>query len=358
MTSPHPNAAAPELDLPLYIGTYNRPGDWFTAHGRGLLTCRFNVRTGDIALQDAFTAISNPCYLARSREGGLLAAADHFMKPGAVHAFTPGADGALRHLSEADAQGQAVCHVCAGSPGVVYAVSYMDSRLTVHELSPEGALSEAVQLWRYTGSGPNLQRQTSAHPHQAVLAPDGRHLYVPDLGSDCVHVHAVRADGRLEPARDVPLAAGSGPRHLVFHPTRDLAYLVGELDGVVRVLERDRESGGLRQRASHPTTAAAQPSAAAIHLDPSGRILAVSERSDSTLCFFDVGADGALSFARRLAAGGTTPREFAFDPSGRWLVVGCQDSDLVAVHAIDPLTGLPTGIAREFSCGSPVCFQF
>jgi 6-phosphogluconolactonase len=345
-------------DLPLFIGTYNHPGDWFTAHGDGLLSCRFNVHTGEIRLRHTFSDLRNPCYLDWSTDGRLLAATDHFMEPGGLHAFAVGTDGTLERLSVADAQGQAVCHVCGRGNGVVYVPSYMDSRLTVHPLSPDGQLAEATQLFRYPGSGPHRQRQTSSHPHQAVLSPDGRHLYVPDLGADRIHIHAVEVDGGLGLARTIALAAGSGPRHLVFHPSLNLAYLVGELDGVIRVLERDTGHGQLRLLASCPTTLSAEPSAAAIHLHPSGRVLAISERSDSTLCFFSVADDGSLSFTGRFPAGGQTPREFAFDPTGQWLLVGCQDSDRVTVHALDPRLGVPLQIAGEFPCGSPVCLLF
>ncbi|MEN9359136.1 MAG: hypothetical protein RL095_671 [Verrucomicrobiota bacterium] len=342
----------------MFIGTYNRPGAWFTAHGEGLLSCSFDAVTGTITRRDAFVDIANPTYLAWAADGRLLAATDHYMEPGAVHAFAVNAEGELQQLSSADAQGQAVCHVCGDRKGKVYVASYMDGRLTVHDLDAEGWLSPAVQVFRYAGTGPNAARQEAAHAHQAVLAPDGRHLYVPDLGADCVWVHGVDAHGRLNSTSSSAVAPGSGPRHLVFHPSLSLAYLIGELDGVVRVLSRDPLSGALSQIAAHPGTGSAVPGAAAIRLHPSGKILAASERSDATISFFAVAADGSLSFAARLACGGKTPRDFAFDPSGRWLLCACQDSDRITVHELDA-AGLPSGRrGPDFPCGSPVNILF
>lgn len=342
----------------MFIGTYNRPGAWFTAHGEGLLSCSFDAATGSIARRDAFADIANPTYLAWSSEGLLLVATDHYMEPGAVYAFAVNAEGKVQQLSSADAQGQAVCHLCGDRKGKVYVASYMDGRLTVHDLDAAGRLSPAVQVFRYEGSGPNAARQAASHPHQAVLAPDGRHLYVPDLGADCVWVHGVDSQGRLSSPDASPIAAGSGPRHLVCDRVLPLAYLVGELDGVIRVLLRDPQGGALTQLAAHPGTDSAVPAAAAIRLHPSGKILAASERSDATISFFAVAADGSLNFVSRLSCGGKTPRDFAFDPSGRWLLCACQDSDLITIHEL-AAAGLPSGRrAPDFPCGSPVNILF
>lgn len=54
---------------------------------------------------------------------------------------------------------------------------------------------------------------------------------------------------------------------------------------------------------------------------------------------------------------GPTPREFAIDPTGRWLIVGNQDSDSAFVSRRDSDSGLLTNPTR-LSIGSPVDFQF
>ena len=46
-------------------------------------------------------------------------------------------------------------------------------------------------------------------------------------------------------------------------------------------------------------------------------------------------------------AGVKTPRNFVIDPSGKWLLAGGQNSDRVAVHAVDPETGKLT-LTRTF----------
>lgn len=54
---------------------------------------------------------------------------------------------------------------------------------------------------------------------------------------------------------------------------------------------------------------------------------------------------------------GPTPREFAIDPTGRWLIVGNQDSDSAFVFRRGPNNGLLTNPTR-LTIGSPVDFQF
>jgi 6-phosphogluconolactonase len=55
---------------------------------------------------------------------------------------------------------------------------------------------------------------------------------------------------------------------------------------------------------------------------------------------------------------GKTPRHFAIDPSGKWLLAENQDSDNIVIFRINQQTGklLPTGESVEI--GAPVCIQF
>ena len=67
---------------------------------------------------------------------------------------------------------------------------------------------------------------------------------------------------------------------------------------------------------------------------------------------------GRLTFVERVPTQGKTPRNFALDPSGRWLLAANQDSSNIVIFKIDQQTGglTPTGDAIEV--GSPVSVVF
>lgn len=58
-------------------------------------------------------------------------------------------------------------------------------------------------------SGVDVSRQGGAHCHQALLAPCGRFLLVPDLGADRVVVYVVDG-GSIAPHSALATAPGSG----------------------------------------------------------------------------------------------------------------------------------------------------
>ncbi|MEI6198272.1 MAG: beta-propeller fold lactonase family protein, partial [Verrucomicrobiota bacterium] len=55
---------------------------------------------------------------------------------------------------------------------------------------------------------------------------------------------------------------------------------------------------------------------------------------------------------------GRTPRFFAIDPAGRWLLAANQGSDSVVVFALDPETGKLKPAGQSIPIGSPVCAVF
>ena len=72
---------------------------------------------------------------------------------------------------------------------------------------------------------------------------------------------------------------------------------------------------------------------------------------------FAVTRDGKLTLEEHVPCGGKTPRNFNFDPTGRWLLVANQDSDNITIFEITKQGALhPTN--REVKCGAPVCLRF
>ena len=76
-------------------------------------------------------------------------------------------------------------------------------------------------------------------------APDARHAYVADLGTDEVVSYDLAAGSLLTRLGGLHLPPGSGPRHLAFGAAGTLAFLTLELSGSVAALRREPQSGRL-----------------------------------------------------------------------------------------------------------------
>lgn len=305
----------------------------------------------------------NPSYLALDpTEECLVVTAENYDAVGAVCAFRRQPDGKLTAAGTQPSGGLATCHVCALPDHKICASSYLDGVLAVFPLR-NGILGPRESFFRYPGKSVNPARQETSHAHQAVVSPDLRWLYVCDLGADRIWCHPL-AGGSVAPAlaESVATPAGSGPRHLVFHPTLPRVYVICELNAHLLVYDWDASCGSLtlaEEHASLPPGWKGEPWAAAIRVHPSGRTLYVSNRNHDSLTAFSLDGDGRASLACWIPAGGKTPRDFVIDPTGNWLLSANQESNNVAIHALDSETGLPAERAADVvEIATPICLLF
>lgn len=342
----------------LAIGTYTDGGVFVPdVRGEGIMFCSFDLDTGRFSDLHCVATVPNPSWIHLTDEGrSLFAVSEMFDVPGQVHGFAVSPDGVLTQTSSLSSEGLATCHLGIG-PETLYAASYLDGVLSVY--SREGAeLTACVAKHHFDGSGPCVERQESAHAHQAELSPDGRWLYVCDLGADRVRQFALE-NGLPVPIRELVLPPGTGPRHLVFHPEWPVAWLVGELDAGVTVLYVEPETGILQAgemiRFSELPELSGAGATAAVHLHPSGRLLGVSERESHGVLLFDLDAEGKPTFRQKVAEAGRVPRDFLFSPDGRWLLIAYQGTHQLASFALSEEGTAENDPTDLLSVGSPVC---
>ncbi|MEI6351387.1 MAG: beta-propeller fold lactonase family protein [Verrucomicrobiota bacterium] len=335
--------------ISIHFGTYSHGGSFFPGStGKGILSSKFNLVTGKFSDPVLLGQPINPAWI-HIAEGHLFAASETFEEPGFVHGFDIGADGSLNQQRTYPAAGRATCHITTDAHHL-YATSYLDGLLAVYPRN--GASLGEPQIIRYSGSGPNRSRQESAHAHQAVISPDGRFLYVCDLGTDSIYRHEISAKG-LGQAHSIKLASGCGPRHLVMHPSAPWLWVACELEPIVCTLSSQRGELGKLRVCRLP--GAQSGTAAAIRLHPSGKLLGVSERVTHSICLFAIHEDGSLSASSQIQGEGRTPRDFAFTPDGQWLVASFQDSHLIESYRLDADLQPQSQPADRLQIHSPAC---
>jgi 6-phosphogluconolactonase len=100
--------------------------------------------------------------------------------------------------------------------------------------------------------------------------------------------------------------------------------------------------------------------AAEVVVHPSGKFLYASNRAgvDSIAVFAIDPVKGTLTLVGQYSTKGKTPRHFAIDPTGTFLLAANEESNSIVVFKINPATGSlePTGQSVEVP--SPVCITF
>lgn len=208
--------------------------------------------------------------------------------------------------------------------------SYTDAKLAVYPIGADGVVE----------SPPTQIIPTGPHAHCIVVDQPNRFAYSAILGSD--HVMQMQFDARegtlsaIEPAT-LSTRPGAGPRHLALHPNGRHLYLLNQTHATVSALRIEAGAGTLAETEMLTTLPAhflGEANAADIHLTPDGRFLYTSERQTSTMSAFRVDADSGVLWPLGRWPTETTPRGFAVDPRGRFVLVAGLDSNSVSVHAI------------------------
>jgi 6-phosphogluconolactonase len=336
----------------LVIGSYTKSGN------PGLEVFDANLVTG--ALTPKYTRnVPNASYFTITPDTRYLYAVSEEATSSVVTAFVLGSDGQYQFLNSSAVGGKGPCHITyREATKTVYVANYGSGSLSVFK-TENGQLQPLAQHIIYKGSSINKQRQNEPHAHQVVLSPDQNYLYVNDLGTDKIHQHRIYADGLVEETpKDIAIKPGNGPRHLTFNAAGSHAYLINEMAGVVDVFRVDNNKFQLQQSIVADTSSATSKGSGDIHISPSGKWLISTNRvSTEQLTVFSIQQDGSLKKQGHQNVL-KMPRNFSFDPTGKFIYVGSQTEHKVQLYAFNDNDGSLTNLNRDLDIKMPVCLQF
>lgn len=348
----------------LFVGTYDSP------KSEGIYVYKFSSSDGSVTAISHIRT-SNPSYLAVSPDEKMLYAVnengDSATFAGAVSAFSFDKEtGLLSFLNQQPSLGNNPCYVSVDKSGKwVFAGNYSSGNMVILPVKDDGTLGPVKMNQPYTGSGPNKDRQLSSHVHCTILADNNKDLFVTDLGSDKVNIeHFHEKSGFVFDAEHqaIQLEPGSGPRHLAIDDDKDFIYVIEELTGNVSVFTYpDNNNPQLVQRIRiTPDDYTGKASGADIHLSPDGKFLYASSRGDANvIAIFAVDKKkGTLTLKGFQSTLGKTPRNFNFDPSGKFLLVANQNSDEIVIFKRDTRSGLLKDTGKRIAVGKPVCIKW
>jgi 6-phosphogluconolactonase len=347
----------------VFVGTYTAKTE-----SKGVYAYEFDVDTGKLTPKGVAAETPDPSWVAVDPSGKFLYAANEAGKASTVSSFAiDKKSGKLAPLNQMPPLGENPCFLAVDKTGkYVLVANYSSGTIAVFPILADGHLGEHTAMVKDQGAtGPNKERQEAAHAHWIETSPDNRFALVADLGLDEVLVYKFDAtSGTLAPNEPAfaRLKAGSGPRHLAFHPNGRFVFVVSELSSTATSFAYDAKKGTLKEIGTtstlpHGFSGRNHVAEAAVH--PNGKFLYVSNRGNDSLAILSIDvANGTLAPAGGIPTGGKVPRHFAIDPSGKYLLAENQFSNNIVVFKIDAATGglTPTGQAVEVP--SPVDIAF
>lgn len=313
----------------VYVGC----GDWVGEKGK-IQVYRLTLASGELALLQEFPAGGIAAFMTRSLDGRVLYVADEGRATLVSYAIEQ--DGRLLPLNQVTTAGNPVYVALHPNGKAIATCFFNEGKTQVFALADDGSLGASRGIY-----------DSGRESHCTVFDAEGRYLYVPTRGDEWVAQYRYDAQSQRltpnEPAH-VHAPAGSGPRHITFHPTRPLAYLVNELSISLSVYALDARGALSPVQESVRTAPLGQSegSGADVHVHPGGRFLYVSNRqadhSTLAICAIDP-LSGRVSVIGHEPTRGRTPRNFALDATGSSLIVANQDSNTLVSFAVDAESG-------------------
>lgn len=338
---------------PVYIGT----------GADGIYLAEFDTTQGTISKPNLVAKYEKPGFLALHPQKPVLYSIGFGSK---VAAFSIGENHTLTLLNDKDSGGAGPCHLTVDATGRTLAVAnYAGGTLSTFRLDGDGKIEKMVSNIKIEGKGPHPTRQNAAHTHGVYFNQANTLLFAPDLGTDETLIYRFNpATSEVTPNDPPSLKAppGSGPRHMDFSPGEKHAYIINELTNTVTVAEFNPKSGALtdiQTIATLPTDFTQPSTTAEIEVHPNGNFVYGSNRGhDSIVVYRRDPKSGKLTFLQHAPCGGKTPRHFAIDPSGKWLLCGHQNSNTLSILSLDPETGLLGEAKSTVETPSPICILF
>lgn len=310
---------------------------------------RLDDGTGGIALVEQTQAGDKVNPMALSPDGSLLFAAQRVAPFKVITYRIDAGSGHLQRLGQAPLADSMAYLATDRSGRFLLAASYGGALLSVQAIDKDGQVSDKPQVYK---TGP------FAHSIRTDLSD--RFVYAGNLGADKVlQFSQDKQSGALTPIGDgfASTTAKTGPRHIVFSPDGKFLYVVGELSGTVTGYAIDGQTGALKQVSEASGIPASlglahgearsvanndlkdDPTpriwAADIRLSPDGSLLYITERTTSSVSAFKVDTkDGSLKFLGNYPVQEKQPRNIAFFPNGKWLLVTGEKSQTIGSYRI------------------------
>jgi len=359
----------------IFVGTYTQKFPHVNGRADGIYVFRFNSESGKLVpaeVKGKNNCIGkdltgeNPTYLCTdSKKRRLFSVQEIGEGEGSTVNSIAISKNPLgfSFLNTQKTSGMGGCHVSiseASDSSLLFVSHYGSGSFSVFPVQEHGVIGELTQNVKFSHQSP---KQDGPHAHATFIDhSSGKFAFVVDLGGDRVYQYEIDHHSKtLKPnaaSSFFTIAEGSGPRHMVFHPSHLYAYIMNELNATITACKYDSHNGTLSFLQTVSTRGdfkGEKISSAAIRVSPDGKALYASNRFHDSIAVFLINEEsGMLEFIQDQDTHGKVPRDFIIDDTGRWLLVANQESDSIITFSIDQTTRKITKVS-EVHAISPVC---
>lgn len=324
----------------MLVGTYTEGSE-----SKGVYLYHFNQEDASFSLLDTEES-GNPSFVIVSADRRFAYAVNEYNDGRqALSSFRLG-EKSIDFINTKAIEGADPCNLLLWE-GNLISSDYSGGSFTGLSVLADGSIGEVLKRHAFS---PNSEKHS--HIHCAVPSPDGRYVFLTDLGLNCIH-----RIGGSEVSCVWKSKENIGPRHIVFGKDGRFAYLLGEKGD--RLVVFSYKDGELKEIQSVNAYSGKGKGSADIHFSPDGKFLYTSHRLvGDGISLFSVNRKTGLVSMKSFQPTGRHPRNFAITPNGRYLLCACRDSDAIEIYLRDEETGELSDTGRRIELPKPVCIQF
>ena len=235
------------------------------------------------------------------------------------------------------AEGITPCHLTLSpDENFLYTANYSSGDVSEFRLV-NGRIAGSPRRIRHTGKG-ITKRQLSPHPHFVGFSPEGKQLFVSDLGTDEIFIYDYHPGKgiQLPCAEKLKLPPGSGPRHLVFSPCGKYLYTANELNSTASGFVKNNGKWLLFKTVSTLSqNVSTRNSPGAIKITADGKFFFISNRGHNSIAFFETRANGDFQLLDAVPSPGNFPSDILLIDNEKRLAVSHLKSGTVHFFKLD-----------------------
>ncbi|KAH9949314.1 putative isomerase YbhE [Amylocystis lapponica] len=208
----------------IYCGSYTN----------SIYTLAWDPETSSLTLAASTDAGFHPSWIIFHPADRSIVLTDLEAEVGQIAVLKYDSAGNGKVIEQVPSEGADPCHIAAAG-GQLLVSNYSGETFTTIPLSdtPPYLSQAGTSVQRFSGTGPNPDRQEKSHPHQAYVHPDREELLLPDLGTDETRRFKKDPSGAWVLTGVLKYAPGSGPRHVLIY--KGFLYTLLELGNAVTV---------------------------------------------------------------------------------------------------------------------------
>ena len=251
----------------LYTGIHQK--------NNGIIAWEYNWENKLFSILFEKSEVQNITYLCKSTDAPYLFVAGEYDGQGMIAVYRIISEGELQFLTSYIYKKGTFSHLQSSKDGrLLFASCYGTGEVLIFSVVAELPKLEMVKSFMFEGSGPNVKRQESSHPHSVYLSPEERLAIVSDLGADRLYMLSIEQKSKTVKFEfEWKATPGCGPRHIAFHPDGKWCYLLTELSSEIYGFTYEESWKNIQKISALPESFVGENLAADILVSKDGKYL-------------------------------------------------------------------------------------